>query len=115
MSDYDSQNLRKKEFISQLKQFYDSPFRGDRLFAIDYVVQLSRDNLLANEEIIEYVFFDEMFNMMINIENEEDINVDRAYAVFCNLIESRKQRDRITKQGYLKLVYDKIMPYVDYI
>ena len=60
------------------------------------MVQLSKEKQLAeNEDIVEKIFYDEMFNMMINVEKEEPLNIDNSYAVFCNLMESKKQREKI--------------------
>ena len=68
-----------------------------------------------NEELVESLFFDDVFNIMLQIETEDAVNVDHAYAIFGNLIEFQKTREKLTKEGYLVKVYEYLMQYIDQI
>ena len=68
-----------------------------------------------NEELVESLFFDDVFNIMLQIETEDAVNVDHAYAIFGNLIEFQKTREKLIKEGYLVKVYEYLMQYIDQI
>ena len=98
-----------------MKDWIVSPFVHDKKFAINYLATITRDNMKENEELVESLFFDDVFNIMLQIETEDAVNVDHAYAIFGNLIEFQKTREKLTKEGYLVKVYEYLMQYIDQI
>jgi hypothetical protein len=87
-----------KKFIQQLKKFFDSPFKNDKTYAILYMSQLTRDKLNESEEAINALFYDSIFNVIIN--SKDPVNRSRAFDVLCNMVQSDTQRKKLAEGGY---------------
>ena len=59
-----------KMYVQQLQDFLDSPFKDDVRFAVGYIVHLSRDSLNENIEIINSVFYDRVFKLLTDSEDD---------------------------------------------
>lgn len=77
---------QSKRFIQQLKKFFDSPFKEDRTFAVLYMAQLTRDKIHESEDAINALFYDSIFNELLN--SREELNRSRAFDVLCNMVQS---------------------------
>jgi hypothetical protein len=55
-----------------LHQYMSSPFKDDRKFAIQYIVDISRDELTEKEKIIESSFYDTVFNILLLNDDQRE-------------------------------------------
>ena len=49
------------------------------------------------------------------MSNGDPVNIDNAYHILCNIMESKKQRDFLSEKGYLKRVYQYVEKFTDVI
>ena len=45
-------DVKRKNYIKQLGKYMDSPFQGDRMYAISFIASECRDDMLNQEEIV---------------------------------------------------------------
>ena len=57
--------MMRTHFIKQLEKFLKSPFEEDQKFAILYINQLVKDNYEENQDIVELLFYDRIFNLIL--------------------------------------------------
>lgn len=95
---------KNRALLDQLNQFFASPFKDDRRFTIFHLAQLTRDRIDQSKELINALFFDKIFRLLLNTNDER--NKLKAFEILCNLIHSPNHRKRLAQQGYFKQVYD---------
>jgi hypothetical protein len=88
----------------QLLTFFNSPFKEDRRFTIFHLAQMTRDRVEQSKDLVNYLFFDKIFNMLLKTTDEK--NMLKAFEILCNLIQSTSHRKRLANQGYFKTVYE---------
>ena len=93
----------EKARLQQLDQFFTSPFKKDRAFVITYMAQMTRDRIEKSTELIQKLFFDKIFKLMLNTK-DENIRL-KAFEIMCNMIHVPEWRKKLAEQGYLKEVY----------
>lgn len=79
----------KKMYVKQLEDYFKSPFSNDKRFVLEYLSQVTREKLHEHEDVIDKLFYDGIYNVIIN-PNEEPWNVHLAFDILGNMIESPK-------------------------
>ena len=97
-------NDRKKAQLSQLLEFFNSPFKDDRKFVIKYLSVMTRDRIDEAGSYIETLFFDRIFNLLFKFD-KDDMNKLMIFDILCNLVGSQQHRKKLATQGYLAKVY----------
>jgi hypothetical protein len=59
----------EKEHLKLTQDLIKSPFIKDRMFVIDHLLKISRDELETKEKIIESLFYDDVFKMALNTDD----------------------------------------------
>lgn len=90
----------------QLSQFFNSPFRDDRRFVIFYLAQMTRDRVEQSKDLINHLFFDKIFNLLLKTSDEK--NMLKAFEILCNLIQSTQHRKKLAKENYFRRVYSEM-------
>lgn len=98
------EKARQKAQLDQLNQFFMSPFKDDRRFTIYHLAQITRDRLESSNKLVNHLFFDKIFKMLITTNDEK--NKLKAFEILCNLIQSQTHRRRLAKEGYFRNVYE---------
>ena len=98
-----------KKFIQQIQKFFDSPFKDDKRFGVQYLAGLTRDRIDECEEIINSLFYDKIFNMMLN--TKDDYIRHTAFQILSNIVSSTKQREKLANQHYFSRVFEKIQTF----
>jgi hypothetical protein len=101
-----SEKEKNKAQLEQLSTFFASPFKEDRRFTIFHLAQLTRDRLDQSKEMVNALFFDKIFRMLLTTTDER--NKLKAFEILCNLIHSPNHRKRLAKQGYFAQVYENL-------
>lgn len=78
------------KFIKQLLNFFESPFKDDRKFALSYMATLTRDRVHESEEVINKLFYKQAFTVLMGPKGAEDINRHKAFEILCNMVASDK-------------------------
>ena len=94
----------KKEYIKQLNDYFNSPFKSDKVFVLEYLSQITREKMSEHEDVIDKIFYDGIYNVLIN-PNEDPWNIHLAFDILGNMIESPNQRQKLGKKGYLKKIF----------
>ncbi|CDW78052.1 UNKNOWN [Stylonychia lemnae] len=106
---------KKENKLKQMNDFFQSPFKDDKRFAITYISQLTRDKLYGHfiyltlfrqesDTIVNQIFFDKIFNLLL--ETDDERNKLKSFEILCNLIHSDIQRKKLAEQNYFQRVYD---------
>lgn len=98
------QKQKNKAMLEQLTQFFQSPFKEDRRFTIFHLAQMTRDRLDSSKELVQALFFDKIFNMLLKTSDEK--NKLKAFEILCNLIHSPQHRKKLANQHYFRQVYE---------
>ena len=69
-------NEIKKSILTQIKDFYMSPYEDDKRFAVSYVSQVTRENF-GEKELVNHIFFYLIFDLII--ESDDERIVTKAY------------------------------------
>ena len=56
---------KNKAQLELLNQFFASPFKDDRRFTICYLAQMTRDRIDKSKPLIDSLFFDKIFNLLL--------------------------------------------------
>jgi hypothetical protein len=48
-----------------LRKFFESPFKDDKKFAVQYISQLTRDRINESEDIVNALFYDQIFKLIV--------------------------------------------------
>ena len=67
-----------------LNNLFHSPFKEDRRFMIKYLAIETRDRLSESKHLIDSLFFDKIFKLMLTSSDEQ--NTLQAYDIICNLM-----------------------------
>lgn len=94
---------QERQFVKVVNHLLNSAFIADKNFALDHLVQISRDELQEKETVIESIFYDDIFNLALNKDDPK--SMISAYEILCNLMESKTQRDKLVAKNYLKRIY----------
>lgn len=97
-----------KSILTQIKDFYMSPYEDDKRFAVSYVSQVTRENF-GEKELVNHIFFYLIFDLII--ESDDERIVTKAYESLCNLTQDNETRAKLAKEGYYKRVYESIDVY----
>ena len=90
---------KNKTIQELLNNLFHSPFKDDRRFMIKYLAIETRDRIEFSKHLIDALFFDRVFKLMLNSSDEQ--NTLQAYDIMCNLIMNTEYRARIRDKGYL--------------
>ena len=90
---------KNKTVQELLNNFFHSPFKDDKRFMIRYLAVETRDRLSQSKHLIDALFFDKIFKILLNSSDEQ--NCLQAYDIICNLISNADYRARIRDKGYL--------------
>ena len=113
----DMQNIEKSEAdkrrsaLDTLNNFFHSPFKDDKRFMIRYLAMAARDRLSENKYLIDQLFFDKIFKLMIKYKDKDEQNVLQAYDLICNLLMDEEYRARLRDKGYINQIYDSVNLY----
>ena len=86
-----------KKFIDQLYKFLKSPFKDDIKFGVHYMMILTRDKLPEAEDAINKIFYDAMFNILIN--SKDETNKHRSFETISYIVDSDVQRHKLVNEG----------------
>lgn len=70
------------------------------------MAQLTRDKIHESEDAINALFYDSIFNELLN--SKEELNRSRAFDVLCNMVQSHTQRHKLADQGYFQRVFERM-------
>jgi len=87
------EKAKNRALLEQLNQFFQSPFKNDKRFTIFHLAQLTRDRIDQSRELINALFFDKIFRLLLNTSDER--NKLKAFEILCNLIHSQVHRKRL--------------------
>ena len=108
----DMQNIEKTETAKMkvtnemLNNFIHSPFKEDRRFTIKYVNQMTRDRVDKCKELVNLLFFDKIFKLILT--SSDEANVLLSLDIVCNLMLSDEFRKRLANQGYIRQIYESV-------
>ena len=102
-----TESARLKTIQEFLNNLFHSPFKDDRRFMIRYLAVETRDRLKAAKHLIDSLFFDKIFKLMLNPSADEQ-NILQAYDIVCNLMMNDDYRARLRDNGYIKQIYEYI-------
>lgn len=86
--------------LEVLNNFFHSPFKDDRRFMIRYLAVEVRDRLDTSRHLIDSLFFDKIFKLMLSSSDES--NTMQAYEIVCNLLKDDKYRARLRDNQYVR-------------
>jgi hypothetical protein len=67
--------------------FIDSPFKEDKKFAVEYLAKLTRDRINECEDAVNSLFYDKIFNLLINTKDEWNRHI--SFSILSNMISSQ--------------------------
>lgn len=70
---------------------------------ITYLAQFTRDKLGESEKVVNELFFDKIFELMLHTDDER--NKLKSFEILCNLINSDVQRAKLSEQDYFRRVF----------
>ena len=74
--------------LDQLNSFFESPFKDDKRYTISFLAQMTRDKLDEATTIVNEIFFDKIFDLLL--ETEDERNKLKSFEILCNLIHSNE-------------------------
>jgi len=61
---------KMKTVLELLNNLFHSPFKDDRRFTIKYLAIETRDRLKQSKNLVESLFFDKIFNIIVRSSDE---------------------------------------------
>ena len=52
--------------MKQLVSFFNSPFKSDKRFVLEYLAQITREKLTEHEDVIDKLFYDGIYNVLVD-------------------------------------------------
>ncbi len=112
-----SEKKIRMELIKQLRQFLASPFKDDQTYGTAYIAQMTRYKQekedSGKEEIINKLYFDQIFNFIIHIEDIEDPKICSSFDILINLMDSTNSRKKLADENYILRVFEKMEKHID--
>ena len=105
-----------KNFRNQLAKFFDSPFKDDKRFALQYLAYLTRDKIDESEETITYLFYDRVLKQIL-LQSSKDADEIRlkykAFEILSSMVQSKTHRHKLANGDFFVRVFDKLAPLAD--
>ena len=80
-------------------------------FAVGYLVHLSRDSLEDNIETINHVFYDRIYKILT--DSDDDLVISQAFEILGYLLDSDFHMKKLADKRYLKSVFKKLDKFAD--
>lgn len=78
MDRVNSKQQIEKMYTTKILEFLQSPFVDDRVFAMNYMLQVSRDSIQTQGSVVQRVFFEHIHNLILN-GDKNDLIIYRAF------------------------------------
>lgn len=77
-----------KNFRLQLTKFFESPFKDDKRFALQYMAYLTRDKIDESEETVNSLFYKNVSTILMQSTKDADENRlrDKAFEILSNMV-----------------------------
>ena len=67
----------------------------------------------GKEEIINKLYFDQIFNFIIHTEDIEDPKICSSFDILINLMDSINSRKKLADENYILRVFEKMEKHID--
>ncbi len=80
-------------YTKQLAKFLESPFVADRKFAINVVLQLSRDDIDNNVEILDAIYYEHIQPILLDSSDEHAMH--QSFEILGYILDSEFHRNKL--------------------
>lgn len=83
------------KFRLQLQNFFDSPFKEDKRFALQYMAFLTRDKIDESEDTVNKLFYNRVSQILMKAtkDNKDEIRLKfKAFEIISNMVQSKSHR-----------------------